>query len=112
MYGLLLEAISTCLKTKYGEEKWEEISKLAGLRHACFSTHETYSEDLLPNIAKAASRVLGESADDIMDSFGVSFVSFVGQYGYDSILKVGNCVEFFLLLLLPFRLCPGMVDWA
>ena len=102
MYGLLLEAISTCLKAKYGEEKWEEIRKLAGLRHACFSTHETYGEDLIPSIAKAASQVLGESSDDIMDYFGVSFVSFVGQYGYDSILKVRNWVEFFLLFFKSF----------
>ena len=93
MYGLLLEAISFCLKAKYGEEKWEEIRKVANIRQACFSTHDIYGEELIPSIAKAASQILGESADDIMDFFGVSFVSFVGQYGYDSILKVSTNVD-------------------
>ncbi|XP_070198807.1 soluble guanylate cyclase 88E-like [Littorina saxatilis] len=88
MYGLLLESISDLIKTKYGEDKWEEIRQLAKVGPSVFSTHETYGEELIPNIARAAAVVLKENADDIMDGFGVAFVSFVGQYGYDSILKV------------------------
>lgn len=30
MYGLLLENLSEYVKTVFGDEKWEEIRKLAG----------------------------------------------------------------------------------
>lgn len=30
MYGLLLENLSEYIKTVYGDEKWEEVRKLAG----------------------------------------------------------------------------------
>ncbi|KAL8609065.1 hypothetical protein ACOMHN_033658 [Nucella lapillus] len=88
MYGLLLEAISDYMKSEYGEEKWQEICALAEVGPTCFSTHEIYGEDLIPSIAQAAAQVLEVKTDEIMDNFGVAFVSFVGQYGYDNILRV------------------------
>ena len=89
MYGLLLEAISDALKSRYGNDTWEKIRQRAGAEN-CFSTHDIYSEQLIPGIAKAAAEILGEEPDELMDYFGVAFVSFVGQYGYDSVLKVGD----------------------
>lgn len=88
MYGLLIESAIDCLKKKYGEEVWQEIRTRTNITQVTFATHERYSENLIPIIARAAAEVTGEKANDIMDGFGVSFVSFVGQYGYDRILKV------------------------
>ncbi|XP_076471523.1 soluble guanylate cyclase gcy-31-like [Babylonia areolata] len=88
MYGLLVEAIADYIKVEYGEEVWQEICQVAQVGPTCFSTHEIYGEDVIPNIAQGAAEVLDQKVDDIMDNFGVAFVSFVGQYGYDNILKV------------------------
>lgn len=88
MYGLLIEAIVHYLKQTYGDEKWEEIRKKANLTQMSFATHERYSENVIPVLAKAASEITGHPVDELMDAFGVSFVSFVAQYGYDRILKV------------------------
>ncbi|KAK3103517.1 hypothetical protein FSP39_019823 [Pinctada imbricata] len=97
MYGLLLEAITHWVQSTYGEEKWEEIRKLARVDTASFATHQRYSEKIIPDIARASSLILGLSEDDVMDAFGVCFVSFVGQYGYDRILSVlGRNVRDFL----------------
>ena len=88
MYGLLIEAIVHYIKQTYGENTWLDVRRLANIQQVSFATHERYSENLVPNIAKATSHLTGVEYDELMDSFGVCFVSFVGQYGYDRILKV------------------------
>ncbi|KAI8494272.1 hypothetical protein Bbelb_280320, partial [Branchiostoma belcheri] len=56
-----------------------------------------YGEHEIPKIARAAAEVTGVDLPDLMDAFGVTFVSFVGQYGYDRILRVlGRHVRDFL----------------
>lgn len=88
MYGLLIEAIVHYIKQAYGENTWLDVRRLANIQQVSFATHERYSENLVPNIAKATSHITGVEYDELMDTFGVTFVSFVGQYGYDRILKV------------------------
>ena len=88
MYGLLLESVEHFIKEKYGEGIWEKIQKMAHVETISFSTHKRYSENIIPDIARACSKVLDIDEDEIMDAFGVSFVTFVGQYGYDKILSV------------------------
>ncbi|KAI8045755.1 hypothetical protein M5D96_001942 [Drosophila gunungcola] len=72
MYGLLLENLSEYIKSVYGEEKWEDIRRQAGIDSPSFSVHQ----------------VLGVSEREFMDQMGVYFVGFVGQYGYDRVLSV------------------------
>lgn len=50
---------------------------------------QVYSESVIPRIAKAASGVTGTPYNELMNSWGVYFLGFVGKYGYDRILKVG-----------------------
>ena len=88
MYGLLLEAIKEYITEEYGEAKWLEICAVAKVNNKCFSTHNIYAENLIPDISQAASTVLGQNGDDLMESFGGYFVGFVGQFGYDNVLKV------------------------
>ncbi|XP_052800959.1 soluble guanylate cyclase 88E-like isoform X2 [Mya arenaria] len=88
MYGLLIEAIVHYIKENFGEPTWLDVRRIANIQQVSFATHERYSENLVPNIAKALSDITGVAYNDLMDSFGVCFVSFVGQYGYDRILKV------------------------
>lgn len=88
MYGLLIEAIVHYIKENFGENVWLDVRRIASIQQVSFSTHERYSENLVPNIGKALSQITGHPYNDLMDAFGVCFVSFVGQYGYDRILKV------------------------
>lgn len=57
---------------------------------------------MIPRIAKAASGVTGTPYNELMNSWGVYFLGFVGKYGYDRILKVENdtenCICFWELL--------------
>lgn len=88
MYGLIIEAIVHHITQTYGEQTWLEVRRLANIHQVSFSTHERYSENLVPNIAIATSQITGVPTKELVDSFGVVFVPFVGQYGYDRILKV------------------------
>jgi guanylate cyclase len=90
MYGLLLEAIKEYITEQYGEAKWVEICTVAKIDYKCFSIHTSYPENLIPSIGDAASSVLGQSGDEMMENFGGYFVGYVGQYGYDRVLKVSD----------------------
>ncbi|XP_078670751.1 soluble guanylate cyclase 88E-like isoform X4 [Branchiostoma floridae x Branchiostoma belcheri] len=97
MYGLLLESINEYIKEAYGESVWKLIRERALCPHHSFVTHQVYGEHEIPKIARAAAEVTGVDLPDLMDAFGVTFVSFVGQYGYDRILRVlGRHVRDFL----------------
>ncbi|XP_014295321.2 soluble guanylate cyclase 88E [Microplitis demolitor] len=97
MYGLILENMSEFIRQKYGEEKWEEIRRLASVDQPSFSVHQVYPENLIPRLAKKSVAILGISENEFFDQMGVHFVSFVGQYGYDRVLSVlGRHVRDFL----------------
>jgi len=57
MYGLLLENLSEYIKAIYGDEKWDEIRRQAGISSTSFSVHEDYEEDLLNKLSKIAQDV-------------------------------------------------------
>lgn len=45
------------IKQTYGEDKWEEIRRAAAVEQPSFSTHQVYSEALIPRLAKKAIQV-------------------------------------------------------
>ena len=44
---------------------------------------QVYSETVIPRLARAAAQVTQLPPDEIMEAFGVTFVSYVARYGYD-----------------------------
>lgn len=57
MYGLLLENLSEYVKTVFGEEKWDEIRRQAGISAPSFGVHEDYPEELINHLAQVAQQV-------------------------------------------------------
>ena len=57
MYGLLLENMAEYIKQVYGEDRWEEIRRLASVDQPSFSVHQVYPENLIPRLAKKAIQV-------------------------------------------------------
>ena len=88
MYGLLLEGIYDYVAKNHGDEMWAKIREKGGIKHSSFTTQKTYSETVIPRIAKAAVEVTGLDMDRLMHALGQWFVSYVGQFGYDMMLKV------------------------
>ncbi|XP_032891100.1 soluble guanylate cyclase 88E-like [Amblyraja radiata] len=88
MYGLLCESLHNFIKESYGDDVWKLVREQADVQLHSFVTHEVYQESVIPRIAMAASGVTGTPYNDLMNSWGVYFLGFVGKYGYDRILKV------------------------
>ncbi|TSQ35265.1 Soluble guanylate cyclase 88E [Bagarius yarrelli] len=88
MYGLLCESLHDFIKESYGDDVWKLVRERADVRLHSFVTHQVYSESVIPRIAKAASGVTGTPYNELMNSWGVYFLGFVGKYGYDRILKL------------------------
>ncbi|XP_033948239.1 soluble guanylate cyclase 88E-like isoform X2 [Pseudochaenichthys georgianus] len=88
MYGLLCESLHDFIKESYGDDVWKLVREKADVRLHSFVTHQVYSESVIPRIAMAASGVTGTPYNELMNSWGVYFLGFVGKYGYDRILKV------------------------
>lgn len=57
MYGLLLENLSEYIKQIYGEDRWEEIRRMANVEQPSFSVHQVYCETLIPRLAKKSQEV-------------------------------------------------------
>lgn len=94
MYGMLLESVEHFLKEKYGEKTWNLIRLRAGIKSHVFVTHERYPDNLMLDIARTAAEVIGKQTkmtpDDFIQFFGVCFVKFFSNYGYDRIIKVSG----------------------
>lgn len=61
MYGLLLENLAEYIKINYGEDKWDDIRRQAGIDSPSFSVHQVYPENLLNKLAKKAQQVYTET---------------------------------------------------
>ncbi|KAK3697509.1 hypothetical protein QZH41_011276 [Actinostola sp. cb2023] len=97
VYGLLLENVQTLLVNRYGSETWQKIRDHAGVQLHSFSSHNIYSDSLFQRIVTSSVEITGDSRDEILEATGTSFVSFIGQYGYDKILRVlGRHIRDFL----------------
>ncbi len=88
MYGLLLDSIQKFLCERYGERYWDKIRRRANLKNQWFVTHEVYSDDVLPDLVKAAAAELGEEESLVMRMFGEYFAKNIGHYGYARLLRV------------------------
>lgn len=67
MYGLLLENLAEYIKTNYGEDKWDDIRRQAGIDSPSFSVHQVYPENLLNKLAKKAQQV--SSINNVQEVF-------------------------------------------
>ena len=94
MYGMLLESVEHFLRRKYGDKSWDMIRVRAKIKNRIFVTHERYPDQLMLDIATAASSVVAnetcQTADDFIQFFGVCFVKFFSNYGYDRIIRLSG----------------------
>ena len=88
MYGLLIESIAEFTKRVYGNAVWDSVRKKAKIDYYSFSTSQQYSETLMTKLIKCLAEVTEQNVNDLMETLGVEFVDYVGQFGYDRILRV------------------------
>ena len=57
MYGLLIENITQYIQERYGQDKWNEIRRLAKIEETTFNTHTIYPDVYTKNIIDKACQV-------------------------------------------------------
>jgi Haem-NO-binding len=90
MYGLVNKAIADMVKTKFGEETWQEIRQMASVEDKTFLSMEGYPDDVTHRLVKAGSQVLGLSGAQIMEAFGEFWVNYTATEGYGELMDMSG----------------------
>ncbi|CAD5116357.1 DgyrCDS5256 [Dimorphilus gyrociliatus] len=98
MYGFVNHALQLLVLRNFGEETWEKIKKEANVSmEGEFLHRQIYCDSMSYNLVGAAEKILGISANNILELFGRVFFKFCQEQGYDKILMVlGSTVRDFL----------------
>lgn len=97
MYGLVNTALQQLVSNRFGDSVWESIKRNAGVDVDVFVSMEAYPDDVTYALVRAATEVLGLSADEVLEAFGEHWVSYTAQEGYGELLKLaGDSLPVFL----------------
>ncbi|XP_054754630.1 guanylate cyclase soluble subunit beta-1-like [Lytechinus pictus] len=97
-YGFVNHALELLVLREHGQDKWEEIKREAAVEiDGSFLVRIVYDDVLSYDLVGAAVKVLGISANDLLEAFGRMFFEFCVESGYDNILNVlGSTTRHFL----------------
>lgn len=96
MYGLVNKAVEQLVKVNFGEEKWQEIAKKAGVEQT-FIMMKPYPDQVTFDLVAAASEVLETPPKDILEAFGEHWIQFTVDEGYGKTMSLyGDSVSEFL----------------
>jgi Haem-NO-binding len=90
MYGLVNKAIADMVKSRFGEEIWQQIRQKAAVENDTFLSMEGYPDDVTHRLVKAGSEVLGLSPAEIMQAFGEFWVQYTATEGYGELLDMSG----------------------
>ena len=90
MYGLVNKAIEGLVCEHYDEETWEAIKEKANVDIDVFISMDAYPDDISYKLVEAASDVLGEPAERILELFGEYWVLYTATEGYGEMLKMAG----------------------
>lgn len=97
MYGLVNKAIEDLVVSLAGERTWLEIVDRAGIDAATFVSLDSYPDEVTFSLVSAASEVLGQPPEQILEQFGEHWVRYTGREGYGPLIKAyGTDVASFL----------------
>ena len=90
MYGLVNKAIEDMVCSRFGEDTWEEIKQKADLDIDVFISMDAYPDDVTHKLVRAASGVLGLSAEELLKAFGEYWVLYTAKEGYGEMLEMAG----------------------
>ncbi len=90
MYGLVNRSIEELVISRFGAPTWEQIRVAAGVTDEVFLSNETYPDAMTYQLVGTASRILGMSAEQILEAFGEHWVLHTAQESYGAMLDLGG----------------------
>lgn len=100
MYGLVNQAIEDLIRSNHGDETWDRIKRRAGVDTDVFLAMEAYPDSVSYGLVGAASEVLGQPAEDLLEAFGMHWTLYTARKGYGELFRLGGSTfkEFMLNL--------------
>ncbi|XP_023225847.1 soluble guanylate cyclase 88E-like [Centruroides sculpturatus] len=92
MYGMLLESVQHYVRNEYGDVAWSRVLEEAGYKNVVFTTHQTYPDKLMIDLASACCHhiPINEKNAAFLRFFGKCFVRFFSHYGYDTLIRASG----------------------
>ncbi|WP_323785132.1 heme NO-binding domain-containing protein [Thalassovita sp.] len=90
MHGLINRALQCFVRDTYGEDRWLDVARAAGLDPPRFESMLTYDDALFSDTLAALSRSLGKSKDDVMEDVGTYLVSHPHVEALRRLLRFGG----------------------
>jgi len=110
MYGLVNKALEEMVVSERGAQTWERIKSEAGVDVEMFLTNEAYPDDVTYALAGAASRVLDVPVPELLERFGVHWVTKTAPQGYGQLMDSGGrTLAEFLKNLPAFHTRVGLI---
>jgi hypothetical protein len=91
MYGMINKAIRDLVTSKFGEEKWNEVRRKAGVSDEVFINMVKYPDEATYKLVGAASEVL-----NTLEAFGEYWTVYSAEAGFGHLLDFAgtNLVDF------------------
>ena len=90
MYGLVNRAIEDMVRSQHGDEVWLRIKQRAGVEVAMFVSMDSYPDSVSYGMVAAASEVLEQPADQLLEAFGEYWTLYTAQQGYGDLFRMGG----------------------
>lgn len=90
MHGIVNQAIQGLITDKYGADKWLEIKQRCSLSVDYFISNESYDDDITYDIIGIASEFLNVDANEILEEFGIYWVTVTGMEKYGDLMRAGG----------------------
>ncbi|CAI2353917.1 unnamed protein product [Caenorhabditis sp. 36 PRJEB53466] len=88
MYGLVIEGVRFMIQENWGTQVLQQVQKLTLLSEKSISTHDQYSEHVVPQMFKAINEITGTPYEQIGVLAGRFFVQFLIRNGYGDLMNV------------------------
>jgi hypothetical protein len=90
MYGLIHSALQHLVVEKFGQEKWNEALKIAGIPQDSFFSTRSYDDEITFTLAGAVSEVVGAPLDDCLELFGEYWLTSFAPQSYDMLIRAAG----------------------
>ncbi len=90
MYGLVNRAIEQMVRSEHGDETWQRIKERAGVTVEVFISMDSYPDATSYALVGAASEILGQPADALLEAFGEYWTLYTAEQGYGDLFRKGG----------------------
>lgn len=90
MYGMVNRALEELITGEFGAHTWESVKVAAGVDVDVFISGDGYPDEITYSLIGAATRILDVSAAELLQKFGVHWVTKTARAHYADLLASGG----------------------